>query len=203
MARSKARIRKQSPYRCEECGKEVAGHESVSLSSSGGEARLLCWRCFNTETAEAMGLVGFRHVDFEPVRLTGSRGRQHEFHIRTRLMGPGVALDAYEVRSGAPAGYEFHMMGEAEEDLFTMLGRLVEKIKRALAVKHVKRGRMGLEVVGQVVRGRIEWDDAEEGRVPMMVVDGKGVSWEEFGRMLMVFEGWQFRLEVLDLSEEA
>jgi hypothetical protein len=48
----------------------------------------------------------------------------------------------------------------------------------------------------------IGWDDAAEGRVPLIVVDGRAITWEEFGRMLMTFEGWQFKLEIRDKSEE-
>jgi hypothetical protein len=48
----------------------------------------------------------------------------------------------------------------------------------------------------------IEWDDAHDGRVPLVVVDGREITWEEFGRMLMAFEGWQFKLEIRDMSEE-
>jgi hypothetical protein len=36
----------------------------------------------------------------------------------------------------------------------------------------------------------------------MLVIDGWEVSWEEFGRMLMTFEGWHFRMEIRDRSEE-
>ena len=39
-------------------------------------------------------------------------------------------------------------------------------------------------------------------RVPQLVIDGREVSWDEFGRMLMSFEGWQFRLAIRDRSEE-
>jgi hypothetical protein len=53
-----------------------------------------------------------------------------------------------------------------------------------------------------VVRGRIEWDQDEDGRVPLLVIDGRGITWDQFGRMLMTFEGWQFKLEILDNSEE-
>ncbi|MGH7107075.1 MAG: DUF7713 domain-containing protein [Acetobacteraceae bacterium] len=28
------------------------------------------------------------------------------------------------------------------------------------------------------------------------------MAWEEFGRMLMSYEGWQFKLEIKDHSEE-
>jgi len=34
------------------------------------------------------------------------------------------------------------------------------------------------------------------------VIDGRAVSWEQFGRMLVSFEGWQFRVEIRDRSEE-
>lgn len=53
-----------------------------------------------------------------------------------------------------------------------------------------------------LVRGRITCDSEEHGRVPLLVIDGRTVSWEQFGRMLMSFEGWQFRLEICDRSEE-
>ena len=33
-----------------------------------------------------------------------STGEAHVFHIRTRLFGPGVALDAVELHDGHPAG---------------------------------------------------------------------------------------------------
>jgi hypothetical protein len=52
------------------------------------------------------------------------------------------------------------------------------------------------------VRERIESDATEDGRVPLLVIDGREVSWEDFGQMLMTFEGWQFRLEIGDRSDE-
>lgn len=36
--------------------------------------------------------------------------------------------------------------------------------------------------------------------MPLLVIDGQEVSWREFGRMLMTFEGWQFRMEIVDRS---
>jgi hypothetical protein len=53
-----------------------------------------------------------------------------------------------------------------------------------------------------VVRGRIEWDDDRGGRVPLLVIDGREIDWDEFGRMLMSFEGSQFKLHITDKSEE-
>jgi len=52
------------------------------------------------------------------------------------------------------------------------------------------------------VRGRIEWDESQPGHLPLVVVDGKEVSWDDLGQMLMSMEGWHFRLEIADPSEE-
>jgi len=52
-----------------------------------------------------------------------------------------------------------------------------------------------------LVCGHIAWDDTNEDRMPLMVVDGREITWDDFGRMLMAFEGWQFKLEILDRSE--
>jgi hypothetical protein len=38
--------------------------------------------------------------------------------------------------------------------------------------------------------------------VPLLVIDGQEVVMGEFGRMLMSFEGWQFRVAIRDRSEE-
>jgi hypothetical protein len=35
------------------------------------------------------------------------------------------------------------------------------------------------------------------------MIDAREVSWDEFGRMLMTFEGWQFKLEIIEPDEEA
>jgi hypothetical protein len=36
----------------------------------------------------------------------------------------------------------------------------------------------------------------------LVPVDGREISWEEFGRMLLTFEGGQFKLQIFDRSEE-
>jgi len=53
-----------------------------------------------------------------------------------------------------------------------------------------------------LVRGQISWDENEEGRLTLLVIDGRQVTWRQFGRMLMTFAGSQFKLEIKDKSEE-
>ena len=75
-------------------------------------------------------------------------------------------------------------------------------MRRALAVKHVEDGQLGLQIIDQTVRGRIESDLDADVRMPLVVVDGREISGEGFGEMLMAFEGWQFRLHIADPSGE-
>ena len=176
----------------------------VMLSSSKDSAyRQLCGWCSNAQAAAAFGLNGFEQHRFEPVQVLDCAGDPHEFHFRTTLFGPDVALNASEIRNGFRSGYEFQVIGDPEEDPMILLGRLLEKIRRALSVKHLVPEVYGLRIAEHgVVRGIIEWDDDEDGLLPLLNVDGRKVTWDELGRMLMTYEGWQFKLEIRDKSEE-
>lgn len=52
------------------------------------------------------------------------------------------------------------------------------------------------------MRGRIDWDESAVERTPLLVIDGREISWNDFGLMLSAFEGWQFKLEIVDRSDE-
>ena len=142
-------------------------------------------------------------MQFEPLGIQDAIGQRHEFHFRVRLLGDRVALDAIELRDEEPRGYQFQVIGDPEDDLFALMGQLIERMRRALAMQHLEYEKpFGWVIADSMVRGRITWNDAEDGRVPQLVIDGRDVSWEEFGRMLMSFEGWQFKLSIHDRSEE-
>jgi hypothetical protein len=189
--------------RCHTCGRAIAGFESVHYGSIEGGYRDLCNRCFNEEGART-GAINFSHVQFEPIDVPDAAGAMHRFYFEVRLLGDKVSLQAFEVISGDPGGYEFQVLGDAEADLFELMGQMVPRIRRLLARQHLKTEPQmpGLHIADSLVRGRITWDDKEDGQLPMLVIDGKEISWERFGRMVMGFEGWQFRLEILDPSEE-
>jgi hypothetical protein len=188
---------------CDACGQTAHAYDIVNYGSIEGGYRKLCGRCFNADVAKRAGLKDFEHVRFEPIEMSDASGRPHEFHFRAHLFGSGVALDAFELRNDHPYGYQFQVIGEPEEDLLALLGRLITKMRRSLAVKHVDDGELGLQVTDRLlVRGKIESDLEKEERLPVVVIDGREVSWAEFGHMVMTFEGWQFKLEFRDMSEE-
>jgi len=189
--------------RCASCDQITPSYEIVNYCSMEHGYREICLQCLNKEMAEAMDLVGFEHAKFEPVGLTDCTGEVHEFHFRTNLFGPGVAIDAFELRDGDPSGYQFQIIGDPEDDLLVLFGQLIQKIRRGLSTKHIMEGQHGLQIAEhRVVRGKIECDVAHDDRVPLLVIDGREITWDELGRMLMSFEGWQFKLTVGDKSEE-
>jgi len=51
-----------------------------------------------------------------------------------------------------------------------------------------------------VIRGRIEYGFGEDS--PIIIIDGKSFTWDEFGWMITSYEGWQFRLKIVDPNDE-
>lgn len=191
------------PNTCDSCGVVPRLFDSVQYGSEGGPSRLLCGRCFNLEVARRNGLVEFEHVDFEPLTMSDARGREHVFQFRTHLFGVGVAIDAIEVTEEGPEGYCFKVIGHEEDDLLELLARLVTKMRRGLEYCHLEEGAHGLQISDHgIVRARIESDPEGETDMPVVVIDGRSVSWDEFGRMVATYMGFQFKLEICDLSDE-
>lgn len=142
-------------------------------------------------------------VDFEPVTARDALGRDPVLELRTHLFGDEVAIDAIEFLADEAEGYRFQVIGDAEDDLMVLLARLVEKMRRALARSHLDEGELGLQISDPgIVRARIESDIDGQTDMPAVVIDGRSISWHEFGRMLSAYTGFQFRLELQDISDE-
>ena len=127
---SPANSGREQRIHCARCGQITPSYEIVNYGSMEQGYKKVCYQCLNKEMAEAVGLEGFEHVRFEPVGLTDCAGEVHEFHFRTNLFGPGVAIDAFELRDGHPAGYQFQIIGDPEDDVLVLLGRLIQKMTR-------------------------------------------------------------------------
>ncbi len=192
--------------RCESCGKETQPFTSILFGSMEKGYRNLCLACYNASFAEDMGL-NFDHVDFAPIKLTDVAGEEHEFHFAARLLGDKVSLEALEIKDGIPRGYHFQVIGSNPEgEPLVLFKELYERMRRALSQKHLDNDDdYGPHISNEgIARGRIDidLDDSEGDRKPLMVIDGKEISWQEFGRMLLEYEGWNFKIEIFDRSEE-
>jgi hypothetical protein len=159
--------------------------------SNGDTSRLLCSRCYNESISEAIGL------DFDD-------DENHTFHFQTRLFGDKVHIQALEIRDSDPKGYEFSVYGDAGDNLFGLFTKLVERMRRGMERRHIESNDLTRYKITDedIVRGHITWDDDTDGEVPCLVIDGKELSWNEFGRMLMTYEGFHFKLEIFEGTEE-
>ena len=193
---------KQNKERCEGCSCLVQGFESVFFGSKDAK-QLLCLKCYNQIVSEMFG-VDFKHQDFPPVTLQDVDGNNHEFQFATRLLGDMLIIEALEMKGGEPDGYRFSVMGDPDEGSLELYMSLFTRVCRALGRKHIELGDLGWRITDDnMVRGRIDSNpDIEYDRVPLLVIDGKDITWEEFGRMLMTYEGFNFRMEITDSIED-
>lgn len=123
---------------CVRCGAVTPPHDVVSVASADGAFRLLCSRCFNAEMAHLAGIRAFEHPEFTPVRLADADGVVHEFHFRSLLFGDQLSLEAFELASDEDCvGFRFQLLADPQSDPFVLLGNLMQKVKRALAVRHL------------------------------------------------------------------
>jgi hypothetical protein len=186
---------------CHACQARVASYDVIHFGSIEVGYRDLCSRCFNKEVA---GLDPFEleQVSFQPIDMSDAAGRTHRFHFLLLLLGDRVTLEAFEVRDGERRGYEFRILGDPQADLFELMARLVGRMRRALSLTHLVDEGPRSSIAGKTVRARISCDLESAYHSPMLVIDGREVTWDQFGEMLMTFEGWQFKLEIEDPSEE-
>lgn len=161
---------------------------------------MLCTACFNIRIAQLVGVVDFENIRLAPVKMIDYDGKIHVFHFQIRLLGREIALNAFELCRRRPDGYRFRLIGNCSDDLFVLLGHLIERIRRALHVKHIDFP--GGQIINRTLRGRIEQGESQLERLPVVVIDGKELSWDNFGLMLRSMAGRQFRLDIADLSEE-
>lgn len=188
---------------CERCGDHVPFYDVVHYGNVE-KSESLCMHCFNRAAAAQMG-VEFEEARFESVLLTDCNGRAHSFQVRRRLCPSGQVIEAFELLDDERGGHQFAVLGDVAADPIEVFAQLYERMRRGLARMHVADGPYGpsLEATGPV-RGRISSDyDVDPEPEPVIVIDGRTFTWAQFGRMLLSFEGWQFRLEIVDRTDEA
>jgi hypothetical protein len=184
---------------CDACGDLIRAYDGVSVGYKEG-TKLLCSRCYNDSVAEYMGL-DYEHVAFDPLTVRDIDGVSHTFQFRTHIFGDQLSLDALEV--GPEEGYELSVIADAEQDLFVTFQKLFERIRRELGRRHIEPDGNGYRITrDNVVRGRITDDPSSFVQMPLLIIDGTSVTWEELGRMVAPNVGFCFKLEIFDRSEE-
>lgn len=188
---------------CESCGKPIPPCAAVNLGSSDGSSKHVCMACCNAVIAKRAG-VTFSHPDFIPMTLKDSNAVEHRFQFNTRHLGDKIAIDAIELRDDEARGCEFEVIDDDPEcDVMDSFRTLLTKMQRGLDRRHLEKGSTGMQIAEPgIVRARIGSDYSDGDGRPVVVIDGKEIDWDHFGHMLLTYEGWQFKMEIYDKSEE-
>lgn len=122
-------------------------------------------------------------------------GRVRAFVITCHETGLGFTVRAEE-EGGRRTGYEFAAYSETSP--YSALGRLRQKMYRALATRHITGSPGGYRMLHDRLSGRIT-SDGEGGVV--LVVDGIPLGVDDLASILASHEGWGFEMQIVDALE--
>lgn len=137
--------------------------------------------------------------------ITDRWKKKRHFRIDSFPVPSGILSEAYEVVTDKREPCIFTVLSDFDADIEQAELLLKAKIKKGINRRHLIRDGKRLRISdSQVLRGRItsndDFSDTEFDR--MLVVDGRRITIEMFYRMLEEYEGWNFKLTILDLSED-
>ena len=180
---------------CADCGGPDA------RTSIGGVSR--CDGCCNSHISAQ---TGWPSLPAPPGVETLRAGDGREVRIRYRLTWtPSGLLCAEAEEADLPPGdgFRFVVYGERDADPQEVLDRLHRIVQREVARAYLEPSGVGEEtwaIAGSEVAGRVDWSGDGAVRAPSVVVDGRRLTWEAFGRLVASFEGWGFWMRFDDSS---
>lgn len=188
--------------RCARCHRESSSTAGVVLR----EKRRLQWTCDTCVVAQIAGDLEADGASPSSLILPDIDRVKHEFTITAQELDHGVIMTATEKKKAGAHGYGFHVLGEHGADWNLVFQGLYEKMKLALSRKHLEYKEELSDkwcVKANKVRGHLTYDTKSQRGLPLLVVDGKAFTWEDFGRIILCYEGWDFVLEfVADRDDE-
>jgi hypothetical protein len=137
------------------------------------------------------------NADF-PLResVEDASGSQRSFIITYQAIGLGYLVIAGEEGKDG-LGYEFSAFSETSP--YNALGHLRERMYRTLSMRHITKRGSRYQLMHNILRGRIAWSP-DTGLA--LVVDGIPLGLDDMREILESHEGWQFRLEIADPSDD-
>jgi len=170
---------------CADCGKPGA-----RFSLDGGP--LLCERCYDARLSERTGYARLPEPP-GPEMITGPDRRRHRIAYRIMRSPAGICVEAMEGPDRGD-GYYVEIVGSHYDDVDGLVARARAAIRRRIAHPELERSPFDghWTLAGWDLRGRLEWND--RGDPFDVIVDGRRLTWEELGRALDAYEGWEFKL---------
>lgn len=136
-------------------------------------------------------------ADF-PMRETveDHSGAYRTFLISYRSSERGFTVTAEE-EGKQGLGYQFSAFSETSP--YNALGAVRQKTYRSLATRHITRSDGHYRPLHDTLRGRITANEIGD---LVLVIDGIPLTLEDLREMLAMHEGWDFRLQIADSSED-
>lgn len=182
---------------CDRCEKKDAYiHWNSTIKSER-----LCLNCYNLMMTDMLGVEAISYPS--GVTIQDGEGKPHHFRIRKTLDPIGVIMEAEELVNG---GYQFTAHDELDVDQGQLFLELVVKAERGMAEIYLHKGEFPNgqhyhSLINDRFVGRID-SDLSVDQMLLVVIDGQSYRWDEVGKMLMHYEGFQVKLEMIDRFEE-
>jgi len=187
---------------CEICKKNQA---NIHLTQDDGSTQEICRDCFNEIAADKMG------IDLSPFEsgvyeYSGKNGKMYRFMINKMVVPTGIGYEAVEITKNNVPGYKVAILDGIDCDQDYLFYKLEAKIKYMLSKRYLQtdtypNGMKYTALRDDEVVGRFEYNEMNE-EIHNVVIDGKVFSWNQLGRILSAYEGFQFKLKIYDITDE-
>ncbi len=193
--------------RCERCGVIVSPQEIITLDrGSISPAEHICRDCHNQSIAQRMG-VNYTPLHKKELTVLDAHEVEHRFILTQLIHSSGLGIIAEEVTEHDTLGYRFSVQGDFREKQADLLNRLADKIKKNISIQYIGSrkfvGRSVSNINSFTVAGRVESTlAADSNGLPLLIIDGKPCTWSELGYLIAKFEGFQFKLDFIDMTDD-
>ncbi|MCK5131463.1 MAG: hypothetical protein KAR40_04855 [Candidatus Sabulitectum sp.] len=117
-------------------------------------------------------------------------GRIRIFTVDCIELPMGYTVRAVE-NSTDYMGYLFESFSETSP--YSALGKIRDKIRKALATRHITKSDYGYNMMHDELQGRITCDAQGE---PALIVDGSHLTLDDLGHIFSSSEGFEFSLKI-------
>ncbi len=178
--------KKSNSVTCIDCGMDALF--STILDGEGP----LCDACADARLSD---VTGYPRLPAPPPSemIVGPDRRRHKIDYRIWRSPGGIAVEAVETRN---RGYHVEVVGSQFDDVPALVERVRSRIRERIGRLELERSSLDghWTMAGWEVNGRFEWN--EDSDLYDVVIDGRRLTWEEFGEMVDSFEGWEFKLSI-------
>ncbi|QSS99763.1 hypothetical protein IMZ31_17120 [Pontibacillus sp. ALD_SL1] len=176
-------------------------YREATIVITSDRQKEFCGSCYNEMVSEEMG-IKLEGIP-EEVVARDYCDTKRTFNVQQRLYPNGIFLEAAENRE---YGYQFAVHGELECNHSELFQRLIDKVKRGVATQWIEEkefpnGQQYHSLIEDQAVGFVDYNGVSSSG-PMLVIDGRPYTWEQFGEIVKTYEGSQFVMKFFDETDD-